>query len=97
MKKKENKTLKEFDFWFNALISKISGDLKPPKRGIVMHYTNAFFGQFGFTLKDKSPQTLQEAQDKARNIDSIIQSSDSKEMFQLLSFGSFRLHSPDLG
>jgi hypothetical protein len=63
IKKKDNETIREFDERFSNLIKQIPDDLKLRDGSILLQYTNAFDGKFGFMLRDKFPNNLEEAQD----------------------------------
>jgi HSP90 family molecular chaperone len=59
MKKKDSETIKDFDERFDKLLKDFPPNLKPNDDTILLHYTNAFEGKFGFLLRDKSPTTLE--------------------------------------
>jgi hypothetical protein len=82
-KKKDNEIVKEFDARFEKLLQQIPDNLSPKDDVVVLLYTNAFEGQFGFMLKDKSPKTLGEAQEQATKIEG-----------NLLSFKVEPFHAP---
>jgi hypothetical protein len=69
IKKKDNETIREFDQRFGKLVEQIPDDLKPRDGAILLQYTNAFDGKFGFMLRDKFPKTLEEAQEWAGKIE----------------------------
>jgi hypothetical protein len=75
IKKKENETVKEFDARFENLLQQIPDNISPKDDVVLLLYTNAFEGKFGFMLKDKSPKTLGEAQEQAAKIEENILSS----------------------
>jgi hypothetical protein len=47
----------------------------PTNNFLVYIYTKAFTGQLGYLLRDKTPQTIQEAQELATNIEDNLHSS----------------------
>jgi hypothetical protein len=59
MKKEENESVKEFYTRFENLLKQIPDDISPKDGVILLQYTNAFEGQFGFMLRDKAPKTLE--------------------------------------
>jgi hypothetical protein len=69
IKKKENKTVKEFDNGFDKLYDQIRVDLHPPPTIVRVLYMNAFEGQFAFLLKDKAPDNLAKAKEYSTQID----------------------------
>jgi len=79
----DNKIVKEFDTRFEKLLRQIPNNLIPKDDVVVILYNNSFEGQFGFMIKDRSPNTLGEAQEKATNIEE-----------NLLSFKVEPFHAP---
>jgi hypothetical protein len=75
MKKKENESVKEFDTRFENLLKQIPDDISPKDGVVLLQYTNAFEGKFGFMLRDKSPKTLVEAQEHAAKIEENLLAS----------------------
>lgn len=75
MKKKENESVKEFDTRYENLIKQIPNDIFPKDGVVLLQYTNAFEGKFGFMLRDKSPKTLVEAQEYADEIEQNLLAS----------------------
>lgn len=57
MKKKENELVKYFNERFDRLLRDFPHDLRPCDGAILLLYTNAFEGQFGFLLRDKPTTT----------------------------------------
>ena len=51
VKKKENKTIHEFNVRFDKLVSNVPQDLRPTQQAILILYLNAFEGWFGMNLK----------------------------------------------
>jgi hypothetical protein len=72
MKKKENEMVKDFDERFDRLLRDFPNKLKPSDGAILLHYTNAFEGQFGFVSRDKSPTTLEMEKEHASKIEEIV-------------------------
>jgi len=70
MNKMDNETVKEFDTNFGKLLQQIPRKHHPGKDYLLFLYIKAFSGYFGYLLKDKDPNTLEEAQEMvARWID----------------------------
>jgi len=42
-------------------VAKIPVDVRPRDKAILIHYSNAFDGQFGFLLREKNPISLADA------------------------------------
>jgi hypothetical protein len=66
--KQTDEDVREFNDRFNTLISKLQPDFLP-KSIVLQHYLNSFEGTLQFTLKDRLPTTLEEAQDVACQIE----------------------------
>jgi len=78
MKKKENEMVKDFDEMFDRLLRDFPNKLKPSDGTILLHYINAFEGQFGFLLRDKSPTNLEMAKECASKIEENLLSSKAE-------------------
>jgi hypothetical protein len=73
--KHENETIREFHTRFETLLQKIPVSHHPTDNFLVYIYTKAFTGQLGYLLRDKNPQTIQEAQELATKIEGNLHSS----------------------
>jgi hypothetical protein len=73
--KHENETIREFHTRFETLLQKIPVSHHPTNNFLVYIYTKAFTGQLGYLLRDKNPQTIQEAQELATKIEGNLHSS----------------------
>jgi hypothetical protein len=60
--KKENEIVVEFNEKFSNLVKNLHQDVKPPATAILIYYIEAFKGEVRYSLRDKDPQTLSEAQ-----------------------------------
>ena len=47
------------------MADKVPNDIKPIGKAILMHYTSAFEGYFGFYLRDRTPTDLKSAKEIA--------------------------------
>jgi hypothetical protein len=74
-KKKENETVDEFDARFDNFLSKIPKYLCPPVAAILLLYLNSFEGNFGFILKEKTPDSLTKSKEYSVEIEEHIISS----------------------
>jgi hypothetical protein len=72
IKKKENKTVNEFDTRFDNLHSHIPNDLCPPEVVVCLLYVNSFEGKFGFILRDKKPEHWQRPNNIVHEIEENI-------------------------
>jgi hypothetical protein len=73
--KHENESIREFHTRFETLLQKIPAS-HHPKGGYLVHiYTKSFNGQLGYLLRDKNPQSNQEAQEWATKIEGNLLSS----------------------
>ena len=68
-KNKDNEVVKEFNSRFEKVLDKIPKDFKPKDLVILLYYTNAFKGPFGFQLRDKAPTTFKNAQETAKQME----------------------------
>jgi hypothetical protein len=57
------------------LLQQIPDNISPKDDAILFLYVNAYLGQFGFMLKDKSPKDLGEAQEQVAKIEGNLLSS----------------------
>jgi hypothetical protein len=73
--KHENETIREFHTRFETLLQKIPASHHPSDNYLVYIYTKSFTGQLGYLLRDKNPQTIQEAQELATKIEGNLHSS----------------------
>jgi hypothetical protein len=73
--KHENESIREFHTRFETLLQKIPVSHHPTDNFLVYIYTKAFTGQLGYLLRDKNPQTIQEAQELATKIEGNLHSS----------------------
>ena len=73
--KQENETIREFHSRFETLLQKIPVNHHPTNSFLLYIYTKAFTGQLGYLLRDKNPQTIQEAQELATKIEDNLHSS----------------------
>jgi hypothetical protein len=73
--KQENETIREFHNRFETLLQKIPVSHHPSHSFLLFIYTKAFTGQLGYLLRDKNPQTIQEAQEVATRIEDNLLSS----------------------
>ena len=79
-KKKENETIEEFNKKFNALVSTVHRDIKPPDASILIYYVEAFKGKMRYQLRDKEPTTLQGVMQTAEKIDRNMQASGKSNL-----------------
>jgi hypothetical protein len=75
IKRKYNEYLKKFDQRFDKLVEQIPDDLKPRDGVILLQYTNAFDGQFGFMLIDKFLKNLKQAKEWVSKIEENMMTS----------------------
>jgi hypothetical protein len=73
--KHENESIREFHTRFETLLQKIPASHHPKDDYLVHIYTKSFNGQLGYLLKDKNPQSIQEAQELATRIEGNLLSS----------------------
>jgi hypothetical protein len=67
--KHENDSIWEFHTRFEALLQRIPPSHHPKDDYLVHIYTKYFSGQLGYLLRDKYPQSIQEAQDLTTKIE----------------------------
>jgi hypothetical protein len=73
--KHENESIWEFHTRFETLLKKIPASHHPKGDYLVHIYTKSFNGQLGYLLRDKNPQSIQEAQERATKIEGNLLSS----------------------
>jgi hypothetical protein len=73
--KHENESIREFHTRFKALLQRIPPSHHPKDDYLVHIYTRSFSGQLGYLLRDKDPQSIQEAQELATKIEGNLLSS----------------------
>jgi hypothetical protein len=82
--KQTNEDIREFNDRLNALISKLPLDFLP-KDSILQHYLNSLEGTLQFTLQDRSPTSLEMAQEVACEIEENLRFNDSIHRINLLN------------
>jgi hypothetical protein len=70
--------IRDFNDTFNLLLKKIRPSFS--EEVVLQHYLNSLEGVLQFTLKDRSPSTLEEAQDFACQISSAIHGAKIPKM-----------------
>jgi hypothetical protein len=73
--KYENESIREFHTRFETLLQRIPASHHPKDDYLVHVYTRSFNGQLGYLLRDKNPQSIQEAQELATKIEGNLLSS----------------------
>jgi hypothetical protein len=73
--RRENESIREFHTRFEALLQRIPPSHHPKDDYLVHIYTRSFNGQLGYLLRDKGPQSIQEAQELATKIEGNLLSS----------------------
>jgi hypothetical protein len=73
--KYENESIREFHTRFKTLLQRIPASHHPKDDYLVHIYTRSFNGQLGYLLRDKNPQSIQEAQELATKIEGNLLSS----------------------
>jgi hypothetical protein len=73
--RRENESIREFHTRFEALLQQIPPSHHPKDDYLVHIYTRSFSGQLGYLLRDKDPQSIQEAQELATKIEGNLLSS----------------------
>jgi hypothetical protein len=73
--KQKNETVREFHDKFETLLQKIQVSHHPSDNFLLFRYTKAFTGQLWYLLRDKNPQTIQEAQELTTRIEENLSSS----------------------
>jgi hypothetical protein len=71
----ENESIWEFHTRFETLLQRIPASHHPKDDYLVHVYTRSFNGQLGYLLRDKNPQSIQEAQELATKIEGNLLSS----------------------
>jgi hypothetical protein len=74
--KNENESIQEFHTKFEALLQRIPPSHHLKDEYLVHIYTISFSGQLGYLLRDKDPQSIQEAQELATKIEGNLLSSN---------------------
>jgi hypothetical protein len=73
--KYENESIQEFHTRFETLLQRIPASHHPKDDYLVHIHTTSFNGQLGYLLRDKKPQSIQEAQELATKIEGNLLSS----------------------
>jgi hypothetical protein len=71
----ENESIREFHTRFEAALQRIPPSHQPKYDYLIHIYTRSFNGQLGYLLRDKNPQSIQEAQELATKIEGNLLSS----------------------
>ena len=79
-KKKENKTIEEFNKKFTDLVSRLHKDIKPLDASILIYYIEAFEGEMIYRLRDKEPTTLHGSMETTEKIDKNMQASGKSNL-----------------
>jgi hypothetical protein len=80
--KASSEGIRDFNDRFKLLLKKVKPSF--PKEVVLQHYVNSLEGMLQFTLKDRSPSTLEEAQDLASRIEQKLESEDYINQANLL-------------
>jgi hypothetical protein len=72
--KASSEGIRDFNDRFNLLLKKIKPSFS--EEAVLQHYLNSLEGVLQFTLKDRSPSTLEEAQDLASRIEQNLEFED---------------------
>jgi hypothetical protein len=72
--KASSEGIRDFNDRFNLLLKKVKPSFS--KEAVLQHYVNSLEGMLQFTLKDRSPSTLEEAQDLASRIEQKLEFED---------------------
>jgi hypothetical protein len=75
IEKHENESIREFHTRFEALLQRIPPSHHSKDDYLVHIYTRSFNGQLGYLVRDKDPQSIQEAQELATKIEGNLLSS----------------------
>jgi hypothetical protein len=81
--KGSSESIRDFNDRFNLLLKKLRPNLSS-EEAILQHYLNSLEGILQFTLKHRSPSTLDEAQDFAYQIEENLKFEDSIHQINLL-------------
>jgi hypothetical protein len=73
--KYENESIRELYTRFETLLQRIPASHHPKDDYVVHIYTRSFNGQLGYLLREKKPQSIQEAQELATKIEGNLLSS----------------------
>ena len=73
--KRENETIREYHTRFEAALQRVPPSHKPSDDYLAHLYTRSFSGQLGYLLRDKNPQSIQEAQEIATRIEGNLLSA----------------------
>jgi hypothetical protein len=73
--KRENESIREFHTRFEAALQRVPPSHQPKDDYLVHLYTRSFNGQLGYLLRDKNPQSIQEAQELATKIEGNLLSA----------------------
>jgi hypothetical protein len=68
-------TIREYHTRFEAALQRVPPSHKPKDDYLVHLYTRSFNGQLGYLLRDKNPQSIQEAQEIATKIEGNLLSA----------------------
>jgi hypothetical protein len=80
--KASSEGIRDFNDRFNLLLKKVKPSFS--KEAVLQHYVNSLEGMLQFTLKDRSPSTLEEAQDLASRIEQKLEFEDYINQVNLL-------------
>jgi hypothetical protein len=72
--KASSEGIRDFNDRFNLLLKKVKPSFS--EEAVLQHYLNSLEGVLQFTLKDRSPSTLEEAQDLASRIEQKLEFED---------------------
>jgi hypothetical protein len=82
--KQDDEDVREFNDRFNTLLNRIEPNFQL-ERSILQQYLNSFKGEFLFTLRNRFPTNLEEAQDAACRIEENLRLNNSISQVNLLN------------
>ena len=80
LKKRHNAGVSEFIKWFNKLYLSLLADMKPHQTAAKVVFVAAFDLEFGFSLRERKPATLDDAQTDAVKLEENFASTDRKSV-----------------
>ena len=75
LKKRHNEGVSDFIKWFNKLYLSLPTDMKPHQNATKVVFVVAFDSEFGFSLRERKPATLDDAQTDALELEANFSST----------------------
>lgn len=80
--KEENENIEDFNKRFNDIIRNLPLNIQPPDASLVIYYIQAFDEDMSYLIRDKEPNDLKDAQNKAIKIDKNMRAATESHVLE---------------